>query len=270
VFDRFRQDGGHVPRKDVGLGLGLSIARQLVQLHGGTIAAHSGGPGKGSTFIVRLPLPPSRQPAEPAAADGSRKDALTETATTGTGARQESFGRAEAAPTQATVSSPAQPTHSGALDGRRVLLVEDEPCTRMAVCEILRLRGAEVIAVGSADEALAAYERLRPTVIVSDIGLPGDDGNALIRRVREFETQFHAPRVPALALTAYTREQDREQSLSSGFQAHLAKPVNPDHLTSAILEFMPPTLRRDVPDDGFTFDGEVGVCHSGPTTARGA
>ncbi len=198
VFDRFWQ-AESAARQNRGLGLGLAIAKQLVELHGGTIDAESGGPGTGATFRVRLPLPPSTQPARPAPGRSAREPELT---------------------------------------GVRVLLVEDDAPTRDALAMVLRAAGADVTPVGTSADALAAYDAGPPDLILSDIGLPDEDGNELIRRIRTAEADRKAPATPAVALTALVRRQDRRRSAESGFQQHLAKPVDPDRLVRTLWSLL--------------------------------
>ena len=192
VFEQFWQ-ADSAASQNKGLGLGLSIAKQLVELHGGTLVVASDGLGRGTTFRVRLPLP--------ARAAQSR-----------TGRR----------------SKAAVPP--GRLDDVRLLLVEDDEATRTALTAVLRNAGAEVTAVGTVADGLAAYRADRPDVILSDIGLPDGDGNDLIRQVRTDESDRKAAATPAIALTALVGRKDRRRSVESGFQQHLAKPVDPDLL----------------------------------------
>jgi signal transduction histidine kinase len=202
VFDRFRQADMSYTRAHGGLGLGLGIARHLVELHGGTINAASDGEGRGATFTVRLPVvtgdapPPTGEINRPAAA--------------------------------------GRPSGGGpALGGLRVLVVDDEPdvCELLAV--ILKTSGAEVTAVTSAGEAFEALRRERPHVLVCDLGMPGEDGFSLIRRVRSLPPR-EGGETPAAALTAYTRDEDRARALGAGFHVHVPKPVDPDELTAAL------------------------------------
>ena len=200
IFDRFRQG----ERATGGLGLGLAIVRHIVELHGGVVRAHSAGESQGATFTVELPtLKESGKVAvaRPHHIDGSRAPRLA------------------------------------ALRGIKLLLVEDEPDARELLGMILEEAGAEVATAGSADEALATFERLRPDVLVSDIGMPGGDGYSLIRRVRLLEGD-HGRRVPAVALTAFARTEDRSEAIERGFQAHLSKPVEPGELTALIARLI--------------------------------
>ena len=205
VFERFRQADPSAGRRQGGLGLGLAITYQLVELHGGTIAAESDGEGRGSTFTVRLPL------ASPAAAPDA------------------AAGPPDA---DAAAREPAR-----VLDGLRVLLVDDDTNTRRGMAWALEDAGAEVTAVGSAADAvralLAAPAAGRPHVLVSDIGMPGEDGYRLIERVRALGPAGGGD-VPAVAVTAYGREADRGRALAAGFQAHLRKPLDPDGLVAAV------------------------------------
>jgi signal transduction histidine kinase/CheY-like chemotaxis protein len=195
VFDRFRQGQGG--RGAGGLGLGLAIVRHIVTLHGGTVTAHSEGPGRGAAFTVTLPL--SATPPGPIAG---------------------SVPRAARAPRP--------------LEGIRILAVDDHPDARELVRVALADRGAEVHTAASVSEALAALENMTVDVLLSDLGMPGADGFALVAQLRERErTDGRAPMV-AVALTAYASLHDRSQALAAGFDLHVAKPVDPDALTDAV------------------------------------
>jgi signal transduction histidine kinase/ActR/RegA family two-component response regulator len=206
VFERFRQADAATTRRHTGLGLGLAIVRQLVELHGGTVHAASPGLGGGATFTVRLPI-----------------------------ARGEARGGQEAAGdgqgTAATAASPM--ARLSRLDGLRILVVDDSTDGRTLTSLVLTQAGASVKSVPSVREAVRALEVERPDVLVSDIGLPDEDGYALIRHVREYEAE-HGGFVPAVALTGYARAEDRARVSAAGFQAHLSKPVEPVELTAAI------------------------------------
>jgi PAS domain S-box-containing protein len=195
VFDRFSQKDSSTTRTFGGLGLGLSICKQLVELHAGSIRAASQGEGKGATFFVQLPLSivHMEDPSPP------RIHPTTESA----GADVLSLPR---------------------LDGVHVFIVDDEPDARDLVRTVLADQGAKVTSFGSAQEALAALRTTRPTVLICDVGMPKMDGYELIRTVRAEEPRNE--RIPALALTAFARAEDRKRSLVAGYQAHLAKPFD--------------------------------------------
>ena len=195
VFDRFRQGDGTTTRAQGGLGLGLSIVRHLVELHGGTVRAESEGEGRGSTFTVLLPV----APVYPGEAEAPRIHPAAR----------------ETMPAFECVER---------LDGLRVLVVDDEPDTRDLLRAGLGQCGAEVTAVGSSAEALEAIAAGAPDLLISDIGMPGEDGYELIRRVRVLPRDAGG-RVPAIALTAYARVEDRMQALRAGYQMHVPKPV---------------------------------------------
>ncbi|WP_437677647.1 ATP-binding protein [Sorangium sp. So ce131] len=201
VFDRFRQADSTSTRPHSGLGLGLAIARHLIELHGGTVKAESGGEGKGATFTVDIPLAPRG-----AMAALRKPDAL--------------LGGAPAE---------AEPT----LQGLRVLMVDDEPDARELVTTVLERKGASITAVATVAEALSAIEREKPDVILSDLGMPGEDGYSLIRRLRA-QSPEHGGRIPAAALTAYASAQDRTRALLAGFQSHVPKPIEASELAAVI------------------------------------
>jgi NO-binding membrane sensor protein with MHYT domain/CheY-like chemotaxis protein len=211
VFDRFRQQDASITRKHGGLGLGLSIVKQLVELHGGTIAVDSGGDGAGAVFTVRLPL------AEP---------------------RVEARAHAPHAPARAGVgedAAAAAPAQAQAVDlsGVKVLLVDDAVDTLDVLEQILRHSGAGVVCAGAALPALELIERERPDVIVSDVGMPEVDGLEMVRRIRR-RAAADGGATPVIALTALTRQDDRDRAFQAGFTDYLAKPVDPDALVAAI------------------------------------
>jgi PAS domain S-box-containing protein len=205
VFDRFRQADGSASRRHTGLGLGLSIVKQLVELHGGEVHAYSSGEGCGSTFSLTLPA--------------------------GRGLEEEPRDPTEATPTRSS-GTPTERPSLPALTGIRILVVDDDPDARDLVRRLLSAARAEVTTAGSAREALSALERDNPTLLISDIGMPGQDGYDLIRSVRA-RGPDGGGRIPAIALTAFARAQDRDRALAAGYQAHLTKPIDPHELVSA-------------------------------------
>lgn len=202
VFDRFRQADSSMSRRHSGLGLGMAIVRHLVELHGGTVSAESEGEGKGATFRLLLPK------------------------------RLESQVTAEASlpPLERRDESLTELDH---LHGVHILIVEDDADSRNVLALLLQKLGALVEAVPSAREAVDRVTNRRPDVLVSDIGMPEEDGYSLIRRVRQMPADA-AKKLPAIALTAYARRQDAEAAIGAGFDRHLPKPVAPAELIKAI------------------------------------
>jgi PAS domain S-box-containing protein len=197
IFERFRQGDSRFAREFGGLGLGLAIARHIVEMHGGTIEAFSEGVGKGSTFKVTLPV--SHVQLRPVATAAASKPV-------------ESYDRR--------------------LEGVHVMVVDDETDALQMVRELLETAGARVTTAASADEALTLLEQERPDLILTDIGMPSVDGFELIRRIRQMPRSIR--NLPAAALTAYAQPEDRTRALRSGFQVHLAKPIDPGELITAV------------------------------------
>ena len=203
VFERFRQADSSTTRRHGGLGLGLAIVRHVIELHGGSVRALSPGHDRGSTFVVKLPTH-----------DGGREG-------------NDSEPRVHVMRDLIT-----DPGAMARLDNMRVLVVDDEPDARDMLGTILVAAGAEVEIASSTYEALEALASFAPDVLVSDVGMPGDDGYALIRQVREGVSRFS--RVPALALTAYASPEDARRAVLAGFDTHLSKPVEPATLTAVV------------------------------------
>ncbi|AFZ14093.1 GAF sensor hybrid histidine kinase [Crinalium epipsammum PCC 9333] len=202
VFERFRQADGATTRSQSGLGLGLAIVRHLVELHGGTVEVDSAGEGFGATFIVKLPL----MQVQPQA---NNSELIL-----------------EANGNKVIMDIPT-------LNGLQVLIVDDEEDTRFLLTIALENYGAKVTAVSSATEALVAVQELMPDVLVSDIGMPNEDGYTLIRKIRALEPE-KGGKIPAAALTAYARSEDSQKAIALGFQKHIAKPVEPAELVAVI------------------------------------
>ena len=201
VFDRFRQADASTTRSHRGLGLGLAIVKNLTELHGGSVQAKSPGPKQGSTFTLHLPVALAKvQDATGDAESGAARDELAARCN---------------------------------LEGVRVLAVDDEADARYLVKRILTACGAIVECAASADEALDSLRKARPDVLITDIGMPGEDGYSLIRRVRQLPPEEGGD-VPALALTAFARSEDRRRAVLSGFHMHIAKPVEPSELVAMV------------------------------------
>ncbi len=204
VFERFRQQDATARRLHGGLGLGMAIVKELVELHGGTVHADSPGEGQGATFTVALPIP--NEPADP---KGAEREAL----------------------------DPSRPKRASTEDDRTVLegvhllVVEDDRDSRDMLVMVFEKCGARVSAVASAEEAMASLQRETPNILVSDIGLSGEDGHELIRKVRALETG-KGGRIPALALTAYAGPEARGKALEAGFDLQISKPVVPAELVA--------------------------------------
>jgi PAS domain S-box-containing protein len=221
VFDRFRQADATANRRHGGLGLGLAIVRHLVELNHGTVAAASAGAGQGSTFTIRLPL-------ELAVED-----------------------RSSAAP--ATPAPPASPAPAATtrvpfqvdLSGKRVIVLDDDPDARRVVETTLSRYGAKVTSFSSVADAMTALANDRNyDAVISDIGMPQEDGYVFARRVRALERELRLPRLPLAALTAFSREQDRTKALQAGFDAFISKPIRPTELTEIVTVMVELSPRR--------------------------
>jgi signal transduction histidine kinase len=204
VFDRFRQGDASTTKRHSGLGLGLAIVRHLVELHGGTVSAHSAGEGRGAVFEVVLPIPAVAPRA--IAAEAS------------------SVGEERSRPRAVTADS---------LGGVHVLVVDDEDDARELLATVLQEAGASVTAASSVAEALAVLQTTTISIVVSDVGMPVEDGYTFLRRLR-VEAPVALRQIPALALTAYARAEDRQRAASAGFQEHAAKPIDPDLLVATV------------------------------------
>jgi CheY-like chemotaxis protein/two-component sensor histidine kinase len=201
LFEAFRQAETGATRTHGGLGLGLAIVRHIAELHGGSVVAESAGEGRGATFTLKLP----RMASVRTAGERERR--------------------------HPTIGEPSR-TAWETLSGIRVLVVDDEPDSNDAVSTILTSAGAEVRVAASVTDAMAELVHWSPTVIVSDIGMPREDGYALVRRLRALDGD--SATIPAIALTAYTTAEDRIRVFSSGFQAHVAKPIEPAELVAVV------------------------------------
>jgi PAS domain S-box-containing protein len=211
VFERFRQADASSARQYNGLGLGLSLVRHLVELHGGSVGASSDGPRKGATFYVRLPCADMR----PSPFGPSTRHPLPHITTL--------------------------PLAQADLSNVRIVVIDDEPDARELVSRLLSNTGATVVTAGSGLEGLAAIDRQNPDVIVSDIGMPGMDGYELMRHVRAKQQELGV-KCPAVALTAFARSEDRTRALLAGFAAHVAKPVEAPELIATIASVIGRTI----------------------------
>jgi CheY-like chemotaxis protein len=203
VFERFRQADGATTRNHGGLGLGLAIVRHLAELHGGTVRAHSEGDGKGSEFRVTFPL--ATQAFVPGESEGPVMQSLH--------------------------------SRNEKLKGLHIHVVDDEPDTVDLIRIMLTEFGASVTVSGSAREAIEALKKLKPDVLISDIGMPEQDGYDLIKTLRAFDGE-RGRALPAIALTAYAAAEDKQRALLAGFQTHIPKPIEPIVLITAITRLV--------------------------------
>lgn len=210
VFDRFRQADSSSTRSHGGLGLGLAIVRHLVEMHGGTVDVASPGKEQGTTFTVKLPLLKSQ-------------DSIVHTEELTVNSQQANFN--------------CLPISSSVLDGVRVLVVDDEADTRDYLTTLLKQSQADVLAVASVPAALEAVEHWKPDVLVSDIGMPEEDGYSLLRKLRSLAPE-KGGKIPAAALTAYARAEDRRRAIQAGFQLHLPKPIDPSELITVVASLV--------------------------------
>src|SRR6185503_7372447 len=216
IFDRFRQADGSSTRRHAGLGLGLALVRHLVELHGGTVRAENSERSSGAVFTIELP-PSIAKPSNSKKRQGDNQ-------------------------LSKEVSKSVEPLPS--LEGLRVLLVDDDPDTLQIISALLTDLRAKVQAASTAAEAIEMLEWYKPDVMVSDLAMPGEDGYSLIAKVRATE---YGKLVPAVALTAYVRVEDRAHALSAGFNMFVPKPVEPSELIAAIANLAEPRAIADSP-----------------------
>lgn len=225
VFDRFRQAEGSMSRRQGGLGLGLAVVRHLVELHGGNVNASSPGRGLGATFTVELPLAPDLHVAGEDTPEDQRHYA----------AEADRIAQADAR---------RRRDNAVRLDGLRVLVAEDDEDARSLIKMMLKRSGAEVVPASTAAEALRVVEEMKPDVLISDIAMPDEDGYELMRKVRRLPAE-RGGLTPAIALTGYASNKDRDQALAAGYQAHLAKPIEQSQLVNAIAKLVSEAVMSD-------------------------
>jgi CheY-like chemotaxis protein len=228
VFERFRQAEGSSSRTQQGLGLGLTLVRELVELHGGTVRAESPGKDQGSTFTVLLPIPALLM----AAADGDARMVQPESARAPS-ILSPSEDQDQEPPTIPPHPMPPRDT----LLGTKILVVDNEADARDALVSLLERYGANVRPAASVADAMLALESDMPDVLISDLAMPGEDGYELIRRVRLLPANAGG-RLPSLAVTAYTTEEHRKKVQRTGFQKHLEKPVAPYELVTEVARLV--------------------------------
>jgi signal transduction histidine kinase/CheY-like chemotaxis protein len=202
VFERFRQENSGTNRSQGGLGLGLAIVRHIVELHGGTVRVASEGIGKGATFTVALPAARDRTMSPHEFRDSAPGRIL-------------------------------EPPNPPSLVGMRALFVDDEADAREIITMLLAGCGVEVRTASSAPEALVACDEWRPEILIADIGMPGEDGYTLMKKLRALE-KLRGGHIPAIALTAYARQEDRLRAIAAGYERHVPKPIEPDELLAAV------------------------------------
>jgi PAS domain S-box-containing protein len=207
VFDRFKQEEAINTRKHEGLGIGLAVVRHLVEMHGGTVEAYSEGEGKGASFTVRLP--------------NYDVKAL----------EHEEIRKVPAIESVEDLRCPKE------LEGVKILAVEDEPDARDLISMVLKRCGAEVVAVETVEEALKVVKEIKPDLLLSDIVMSGEDGYTLIRKLRQMNEK-EGGSIPAIALTVFSRAEDRTKLLRAGYTAHLSKPVHPEELVAILTKFI--------------------------------